>query len=40
VDVLDVVCDEEPGLPDDVALAALRTRAPWRTATPGVLVAV
>jgi acetolactate synthase regulatory subunit len=40
VDVLDVVCDDESRLPDDVALAALRTRAPWRVATPGVRVAV
>jgi acetolactate synthase regulatory subunit len=40
VDVLDVVCDDDARLPDDVALAALRTRAPWRVATPGVLVAV
>ena len=30
VDVLDVVCDAEPRLPDDVALGALRARAPWR----------
>src|SRR4051812_19425470 len=40
VDVLEVVCDDDARLPDDVALAALRTRAPWRVATPGVLVAV
>jgi acetolactate synthase regulatory subunit len=30
VDVLDVVCDTEPRLPDEVALGALRGRAPWR----------
>src|SRR5688500_11374200 len=31
VDVLDVVCDAEPGLPDEVALTSLRQLAPWRT---------
>ena len=29
VDVLDVVCDAEARLPDDVALGALHSRAPW-----------
>ena len=40
VDVLGVVCDDEPGLPDDVAFAALRARAPWRVAAWGALAVV
>jgi acetolactate synthase regulatory subunit len=30
IDVVDVVCDADAGVPDDIALAALRHRAPWR----------
>jgi acetolactate synthase regulatory subunit len=40
VDVLGVVCEDEPGLPDDVAFAALRARAPWRIAARGDLAVV
>jgi acetolactate synthase regulatory subunit len=29
IDVVDVVCDTDPGVPDDIALAGLRGRAPW-----------
>jgi len=40
VDVLGVVCEVEPGLPDEVAFAALRARAPWRVAARGGLALV
>ena len=40
VDVLGVVCEVEPGLPDEVAFAALRASAPWRVAARGGLALV